>query len=115
MRVLSILAVALLFVGTAVTAQVIPGQYIVVLNDDTLNPGNAAQTLVNRHGGRVGHVYTNAIKGFSFQGSATAAAAIGRNPNVAYVEADLEAHAFAQTLVTGVDRVEADLNATAGI
>jgi subtilisin len=115
MKALSTFAVAFMLIASAATAQIIPDQYIVVLNNNAPAPGGVAQGLVNQFGGNVGHVYNNAIKGFSFQGNAIAAAAIARNPNVAYVEADLEAHAVAQTLVTGVDRMDVDLNTTAKI
>ncbi|MGK0188589.1 MAG: subtilisin [Verrucomicrobiales bacterium] len=115
MKTVSSLALVTLVLAQAAAAQVIPDHYIVVLNNKAAEAGNAAQGLVRQHGGKVGHVYRNAIKGFSFQGSAAAAQAISRNPNVAYVEADLEAHAVQQTLVTGVNRVDADQNGTANI
>ena len=38
--------------------------------------------------------------------------AIQRNPNVAYVEQDMRVHEFAQTLPTGVNRVDGDLSST---
>jgi len=115
MKILSIFTITLLFCAASATAQVIPNQYIVVLNNNTANPGNSAKALSNQHGGKVGHLYTHAIKGFSFHGSAAAVQAISHNPNVAYVEADLQAHAIAQTLVTGIERIKADLNLTANI
>lgn len=82
MRIISSLTMLLLLVASVAMAQVIPDQYIVVLKDNAGNPGNAAQALANRHGGKVGHVYGSAIRGFSFHGSAAAAAAIANNPNV---------------------------------
>lgn len=96
-------------------AQVVPDQYIVVLKNKPSNPNANANALARGNGGRAGHVYEHAINGFVFQGSANAAANLSRNPNVAYVEADLEAQAVAQTLVTGVDRMEVDLSAVANI
>ncbi|MFC7614019.1 hypothetical protein ACFQV2_11090 [Actinokineospora soli] len=41
-----------------------PADYIVVLNGTT-DPGAFASGLVDRHGGRVGHVYRHALRGFS--------------------------------------------------
>ena len=59
--------------------------YIVVFKDDVANARGLAQRLAN---GGPTHVYENTIKGFAFNGSAQAAAALARNPNVAYVEKD---------------------------
>jgi serine protease len=69
----------------------IPGQYIVVLDDDRVArsevPG-LAQALARQHGGRLLHVYEDALRGFALTMSATAAAAVARNPRVRYVEQD---------------------------
>ena len=59
--------------------------YIVVFKDDARNVRGLANRLSN---GAATHVYENTIKGFAFRGSAQAAAALERNPNVAYVESD---------------------------
>ena len=71
-----------------VEAQVIPNQYIVVLNDNVPNAAAAAQALAARQGVQLGHVYEHALKGFSFAGPPVAARALARSPLVAYVEAD---------------------------
>ena len=96
-------------------AQVIPGQYIVVLKPGVASADQTARALVGRHGGSLGHVFRHAIQGFSLHGAAAAAEAIEKNPTVAYVEPDLRAHAIVQTLVPGIDRVEADLSPIAAI
>ena len=59
--------------------------YIVVFKPDTPQARNLAQRLA---GGAETHVYEAAIKGFAAQLSPQAAAALARNPNVAYVERD---------------------------
>ncbi len=120
MRKLLVFVAFVVLAGLPVEAQVVPGQYIVVLNDNVSNPAAAAQALAARQGVQLGHVYQHALKGFSFTGPPAAAQALARNPLVAFVEADLEAHALLhgnnfQTLTTGVDRIDADLNATANI
>src|SRR6266487_3190758 len=66
----------------------VPGQYIVVLQDNVADPATVARDLVSSAGGSLLHVYTSAIKGFAAQLSAPAAAALEGNPLVAYVEAD---------------------------
>src|SRR2546429_640461 len=66
----------------------VPGQYIVVLQDNVADPATVARDLVNAAGGSLLRVYTSAIKGFAAQVSAPAAAALEGNPLVASVEAD---------------------------
>lgn len=56
---------------------------------DVGSPAAAAANLSKAHGGRVGHVYQTALKGFSISELPPAAvAALRSNPMVAYVEAD---------------------------
>jgi serine protease len=69
----------------------IPGQYIVVLDDDRVPRPEVralAHALARQHGGRVAHVYEDTIRGFAVATSATGAAALARNPRVRYVEQD---------------------------
>lgn len=73
--------------AAAAPAGAIPGQYIVVLNDDA-DPGAEAKNAARSQGVAIDHVYTHALNGFAFRGSAAAAAALARNPNVSYVIAD---------------------------
>src|SRR6059058_2198010 len=68
--------------------EAVPGQYIVVLQDNVADPATVARDLVNAAGGSLLRVYTSAIKGFAAQLSAPAAAALEGNPLVASVEAD---------------------------
>src|SRR5947208_2472159 len=67
--------------------QPIPDQYIVVLQ-----PGKDAKVEAkdaeSKHGVKTKHVYEHALKGFSFQGPAQAAAALARNPNVKFISQD---------------------------
>ncbi len=74
----------------------IPGQYIVVLNDDaqviTTRDRATTRLMVNdlarQFDGRITHVYENTIRGFAAAMSATSAAALARDPRVRYVEQD---------------------------
>lgn len=116
MKILSGVALSLLFVASAAFSQVIPGQYIVVLNEGVANPGTTARALAAQNAVNLGHIYSNSLRGFSFSGSAAAAQALARNPNVAYVEADVQAQVINnQQLVTGVARIGAASNEVAGI
>jgi subtilisin family serine protease len=94
--------------------------YIVVFHQDRVDdvPGTAA-ALARAHGGQLGFVYQHALEGFSVQVSSQAAAALARNPLVAYVEKDqvarIAADASAVAVPTGIDRVNADQNTTLDI
>jgi hypothetical protein len=75
-----------------------------------LNPGHAAEHeapgLAAQQGVQLSHVYTHALQGFAFTGSAEAADNLRRNPEVASVEPD---HTVAATDVApnGVLRIDA--------
>jgi len=69
-----------------------------------------AASLAHAYGGEVGFVYEHALRGFSIEMSPQAAAALARNPQVAYVEADQVVSIDAQTTPTGIQRVFADDN-----
>ena len=90
------------------------GSYIVVLK-----AGSPAHAVAGRHADRfdavLGHVYTSALRGYSAVMTAGDASQIASLPGVRWVERDRAVHATAQTLPTGVDRVEADLSPTAKI
>ncbi len=98
--------------------------YIVVLADSAA-PGKVANEHAQKHGAAVSHVYRAALKGYSAQMSATAAARIADDARVKFVQADGVATTTAppgggstaavQELPTGVDRADAELSPTAGI
>src|SRR2546430_17036343 len=73
--------------GTA-AVEAVPGQYIVVLQDNVADPSTVARDLVSSAGGALPHVYTNATKGFAARLSAPAAAGPPGNPLVARVATD---------------------------
>ena len=81
-------------VGTVVgadRANAIAGQYIVVLKDakmDRTGVDRAASTLATRHSGRVGYLYSAALRGFSVSLSEAAAARLAADPGVLFVEQD---------------------------
>src|SRR2546429_1764026 len=66
----------------------VPGQYIIVLQDNVADPATVARDLVTAAGGSLLHVYTSAIKGFAARLSAPPAVVLHGNPLGASVEAD---------------------------
>ena len=92
--------------GQARGAAPIPDQYIVVLRPGA-NPHAQAQAAAGQ-GAQVLHVYEHALRGFAFRGSAQAAQALTRNPNVLYVNQDQEVRAFEDVTPTGVARIGAN-------
>jgi hypothetical protein len=83
------------------------GTWIVTLRAG-VDPASRASALANQHSGTVGYEYRYAINGFSFRGTAAAASALARNPQVAAVEAD--AAVWLDTTQTGatwgLDRID---------
>jgi subtilisin family serine protease len=90
--------------------EVIPDEYVVVLRGDA--PGNAAagaRAAVTDEGGKVRHVYSKALNGFSAHMSERAAEALRRNPHVEGVYPDrVVVAADVQTNLPswGLDRVD---------
>ena len=72
----------------------------------------AVQALERAEGFRADHVYSAALRGFSARLTARQIAALERDPRVSYVEADGEAHAIAQTLPWGINKIDADISST---
>jgi len=74
----------------------IPGQYVVVFKDDVQDAPGLARRLLSAHGASPRFTYSGAIKGFSFklpeQAAERVAAALVRDPHVAYVEQDAVPH-----------------------
>ncbi|HXF97324.1 MAG TPA: S8 family serine peptidase [Gaiellaceae bacterium] len=82
-------------------------RYIVVLR-----PGADPQAVASEHARRlgleVGHVYRAALRGYSAVVPDGRVAELRADPAVALLSPDGEVRALAQTLPTGVDRIEAD-------
>jgi aqualysin 1 len=95
-------------------ARLIPGSYIVVLNDeDPLRPSGLtvpimAVDMAARYGGTVSYVYENALRGFAVSMSEKAAQKLAGDPRVAYVEQDqiMEAIATQTNATWGIDRID---------
>ncbi len=86
---LAVSIVLLVSSQVSIQAQVIPGQYIVVLKDEVLNSDAVANELSIRHGLAKGHVYHTALKGFSARIPNSSLRALAADPRVNYIEPDL--------------------------
>ena len=89
-------------------AQLVPGQYVVVLKPDVQDVVGTASALVAAHGGTLLFTYQYALKGFAAQLPDQAAAALVQHPLVAGVYQDQEVHTlFPQSNPDwGLDRVD---------
>lgn len=85
------------------------GQYIVVLKDGAGDYDLAVDNFVKKHGvGGYDHIYKHALKGFSGKLSAEQLARIENDPLVEFVSEDRVVSIQAQSLPTGVNRVDAE-------
>ncbi len=93
-------------------ADVIPGQYIVVLRDDTADVPAVANEHAQRHGVGLQHLYEHALKGYAATIPAARLAAIRSDARVAFVSEDRPVSTTAQALPTGIDRIDGELSST---
>jgi subtilisin family serine protease len=98
----------------AESPRVIPSSYIVVFHDD-VDTDVAADELKGRFNLTVGFRYRHALRGMAVKMPEQVLAKLAADPRVAYIEPDVMVSINAQTLPTGVDRVNADLDPTASI
>ncbi len=93
----------------------IPNSYIVVFHDWVTGPAGkfsqapqAAEQMTLAYGGKVRHVYKNALNGYAAEMTEEAARALSEDPRVAFVEEDSVVHAIAtQTNPPwGLDRID---------
>jgi subtilisin family serine protease len=95
---------------SAQSADAIPGQYIVVFRNGVGDVQAAAGQMAAAHGASVRFTYSSALRGFAASNMSTqAAAALARNPNVAYVEQDQRitlASSVQNNATWGLDRID---------
>lgn len=100
----------------SLTGQVIPDQYIVVLNEDALNLRDILSEVakqVNIEGTEILHIYEDVLNGFAISvPNERVIQVLEQSPFVDYIEKDKTVKAFAQTLPSGVNRVDGDLSST---
>jgi aqualysin 1 len=98
--------------GRAATQDVIPGQYIVVLEEEARDPGAVAREHARRHGAQVLHTYQHALEGYVARIPDHRLDEVLAEERVDYVEPDGTVTVAAQTLPWGIDRVGADVGST---
>ncbi|MBN1511587.1 MAG: S8 family serine peptidase [Phycisphaerae bacterium] len=112
-KMLAAIALAIVMTGPSLWAQppagtVVPGSFICQVDDaaDALTIGRAAAAATR---GTLGHVYSHALNGFSIQvPPGIVVANLRAQRGVIQAEPDLVMHTCAQTLPTGVDRIDAE-------
>jgi len=92
---------------------VIPGQYIVVFHDWVQDAAADARAMAADHGLGLLYIYEHALKGFAATVPAGRLSLLRSDGRVAFVSEDRVVTAVAQTLPTGIDRIEGDLSSTA--
>jgi len=92
---------------------VIPGQYIVVLNQEGVrDPTAVAREHAQRHGAEVLYTYQYAIKGYAARIPERRLDEVRSDSRVEYVEPDGTMSVSAQTLPWGINKIDADLSST---
>lgn len=85
-----------------------PGRYIVVLQDSVDNPGAVASEHARAYNSQVSLVYRFALKGYAAAIPNDRVAEVRADRRVAFVSQDRPVEAVAQTLPTGVDRIDGE-------
>jgi subtilisin len=101
----------------------IPGAWIVTLAEGQ-SPERVSSEHARRHGAQVDHLYRYALTGYAARMSEQSADRVSRDPRVTSVQRDRVVTAFAprnkeatttavaQTLPTGIDRIDGELSST---
>src|SRR5574341_2049616 len=123
-RVLSVCVVALLLLGATGIGSgapaprapdVVPDQYIVVFHDWVDRPAAEASSMAFQHGLGLLHVYEHALKGFAAVIPAARLNDLRSDARVALISEDRMVSIDAQSLPTGINRIQADVsNALSG-
>jgi subtilisin family serine protease len=88
--------------------------YIVVLKDG-VSAGPVAREHARAYGAEVGHVYGAALSGYAARIAPARLKDLQQDSRVAYVQADGQVQATAQSTPTGINRSDAELSPTARI
>ncbi len=88
--------------------------YIVVLHDGA-DARAVAREHISRHGADVTHLYSHALNGYAARIPADRVADVKADSRVRSLSVDREVRAVAQTLPTGIDRIDAEQSPTAKI
>ena len=108
-------ALSVLVLAAAPVAQASQDQaknYIVVLKGSVTRPGAIASQHARAFDANVRYVYRSALEGYAARIPASKVGALRADPRVAFVMLDRPVHTTAQSLPTGVDRIEGDVSST---
>lgn len=96
------------FVREAKSKDVIPGQYIVVFNDDVADADATSEKLLRKLNAKSKYTYKDALKGFAGELTRGQLEALRGEPEVAYIEEDQVVHATAtqSSPPYGLDRID---------
>jgi len=108
LALLTVATAAVAWISGAAAAQTDTARYIVVLNDSVASPAAVAQKQSARSGGRLGHVYSHALKGYSVTLRKSEVSELAADPRVAYVEPDgvVTASTTQPGATWGLDRID---------
>ncbi len=98
--------------GQGPTEGVIPGQYIVVLEEGVRDPTAVAREHAQSHNAQVLHTYQHTIEGYAARIPERRLDEVRSDERVAYVEPDKTAEVVAQTVPWGIDKIDADISST---
>jgi subtilisin family serine protease len=118
--VVAVVAVTLILGGRAARpaladGDVVPGQYIVLLAPGprvNANVSAVASDMGRAYGLRVSHVYEYAVSGFAARVPAARLEKLKADPRVLAVEPDRVFTIQAQTMPTGINRIDGELSST---
>lgn len=114
-KILLLVSIATISIAQTSDGRVIPNAYIVQIAE-TADANQVAMRVAHFTGGKVGHVYINAVRGFAIRvPPGVKRADILSQPGVVKVESDLEIKLCSQILPTGVDRIDVDTSNIAKI
>jgi aqualysin 1 len=93
------------------SAELIPGQYVVVFQNSVADVDVAAKRLAGKHRGKLKHTYKTALKAMAVELPDSAVAELRRDPDVKYIEQNQVFHAIAQPTTQpaatfGLDRID---------
>jgi subtilisin family serine protease len=100
--------------ATAAPAADVRTTYLVTV-DRGVEPATAASAAARSVGAEVSHVYRYALRGYAARLTPAAAARLARTAGVAAVVPDRPVSIAAQTIPTGIDRIDAEQSPTAAI
>ena len=95
--------------------RVIPSQYIVVFKDNVDTDKTADNFLRRFSALEVNFRYKHALRGIAVKMPEQLVTKLAADPSVDYIEQDVYVSLAAQTLPTGIDRINADDDVTANI